>query len=1026
MRRFRWIPLTVILVFACLLISTEIRAQDSDLVLPEEADGRQYEVMLPFILDGTGASVGLHDAAAQAVCTNVVKNPSFDSGTTSWKWWDPNCMSVQVDGDKSLVVSISKSCSNMQFYQPGVPLAPNSRYYLSFDAKSSRGQDMGVSLSKHTRPYTNYGLQATVDVTDSWTRYTLDLTTTGFTSPVSDGRLRFYFNGLSTSGDKYWLDNIRLSQCPETGVQADFSGTPRTTLQGVPVAFQDLSTGAPTTWNWDFGDGATSTQQHPSHTYTAPGTYTVALIASNASSSDSETKVNYIEVGSSLTAEFSATPRIALPGTPVAFQDLSTGAPTAWNWDFGDGTTSTAQHPSHTYSAPGMYSVTLTVNNASASDSETKTNYIDIGGPPTAAFSATPISVTVGAPVAFVDMSGGSPTAWQWTFGDGGTSAQANPSHTYDQPGEYTVKLTVSNKYGTNSEEKLGYIRVNDGFANRYILLKVDLSKSGEFERISALVNLADRYGYNGAILHDWGMFTLPGQSDLFLSQLNQLRGLFQTLDWDLVPWVTPGSSIGDITDPAYVEAFPVKDSEYTVGPIGSALSIRNTTNLAPNGGFEANLDGWWKDNEGVTHDTAVGRNDSTSVRLDGLDGNNRRLSLDMSTLNLKPFTTYKLTFWLKTDELANPDAPYARILRYYNLNGQSVGTNLLYRDRRYNMSASVQTTQEWTPYEIRFNSLDSDGTNSWPRLWFGTGGTTGTLWIDDVSLVESSLYRYVERDNRRKVVVSVDGIDLEPYVDYRIDGNDIINLRIVPSSVAEVDWYQTPDYSNSVQFPSVACSSNLAAQFDDDVNAIVSALSPKGVHVAWNELRVFGWSPECGNITSGELLADVTDDYQSRITNIDASVTQYFWSDMYDPYHHAVAPFYWASNGPFTGSWNGLHADRRTVVINWNSGSVDPVNPGQSCDTACQTMAKRDSLLHFDGLGACQMVAAYYDKADLEMDRQFAAALDSVLTTEPDFCLDGYLYATFSSDFTELCTVAQYWAEQGRWPVPVAECTTD
>ena len=82
------------------------------------------------------------------------------------------------------------------------------------------------------------------------------------------------------------------------------------------------------------------------------------------------------------TADFSATPTSGTDPLDVSFTDLSTGEPTSWNWDFGDGSTSTAQNPSHTYNTPGTYAVTLTVTNADGSDEEIKTNYITVNEQP--------------------------------------------------------------------------------------------------------------------------------------------------------------------------------------------------------------------------------------------------------------------------------------------------------------------------------------------------------------------------------------------------------------------------------------------------------------------------------------------------------------------------------------------------------------------------------------------------------------------------------------------------------------------
>jgi PKD repeat protein len=146
------------------------------------------------------------------------------------------------------------------------------------------------------------------------------------------------------------------------------------------VNFTDESGGVPDGWFWDFGDGSTSTQQDPTHTYTSAGVYDVKLTASNSFGSASLTKPNYITVSDPGTVDFEAVPTSgAAPLVDVQFTDLSADNPTAWAWDFGDGGTSAIQNPKHTFSAPGAYTVSLTVTTSVGGGTATKTDYINVG-----------------------------------------------------------------------------------------------------------------------------------------------------------------------------------------------------------------------------------------------------------------------------------------------------------------------------------------------------------------------------------------------------------------------------------------------------------------------------------------------------------------------------------------------------------------------------------------------------------------------------------------------------------------------
>src|SRR3989441_1035529 len=226
-------------------------------------------------------------------------------------------------------------------------------------------------------------------------------------------------------------------------------------------SFTDQSSdpdGTVTSWQWTFGDGTTgSTAQNPSHTYSAAGSYTVTLTVKdnqNASSSPVSHTVQVTAPNQPPSAAFTS----SCNGLACSFSDQSSdpdGSVASWQWTFGDGTTgSTAQNPSHTYSAAGSYTVTLTVKdnqNASSSPVSHTVQVTAPNQPPSAAFTSS----CNGLACSFSDQSSdpdGSVTSWQWTFGDGTTGSTAqNPSHTYSASGSYTVTLTVTDNQGAQN-----------------------------------------------------------------------------------------------------------------------------------------------------------------------------------------------------------------------------------------------------------------------------------------------------------------------------------------------------------------------------------------------------------------------------------------------------------------------------------------------------------------------------------------------------------------------------------------------
>jgi PKD repeat protein len=158
---------------------------------------------------------------------------------------------------------------------------------------------------------------------------------------------------------------------------ADFVASPRSGRPPLTVTFTDLTTGSPAAWQWDFGDGAASDEQNPTHVYATPGTYTVALTATSAGVSDTAIKSQYIVATlEAVSADFTATPTSGTAPLTVRFTAVTTGSPTLWEWDFGDGSTCTEHNPAHQYAKAGRHTVSLTVANADAADTETKTKYV--------------------------------------------------------------------------------------------------------------------------------------------------------------------------------------------------------------------------------------------------------------------------------------------------------------------------------------------------------------------------------------------------------------------------------------------------------------------------------------------------------------------------------------------------------------------------------------------------------------------------------------------------------------------------
>lgn len=158
---------------------------------------------------------------------------------------------------------------------------------------------------------------------------------------------------------------------------ANFEGSPTSGTAPLDVTFTDLSVDSVNTWTWDFGDGGTSTFQFPVHTYVTAGTYSVTLEVSGPGGSDIMDKTDYITVSDlAPVADFMGTPTTGEAPLIVNFLDTSIGNINSWDWDFGDGDSSTDQNPAHEYMIPGNFTVSLTVAGPGGNSTEIKTDYI--------------------------------------------------------------------------------------------------------------------------------------------------------------------------------------------------------------------------------------------------------------------------------------------------------------------------------------------------------------------------------------------------------------------------------------------------------------------------------------------------------------------------------------------------------------------------------------------------------------------------------------------------------------------------
>jgi PKD repeat protein len=257
--------------------------------------------------------------------------------------------------------------------------------------------------------------------------------------------------------------NVDPDSIKKTKPVTDFSYVQGQGSNLMAVRFYDESTGNPDAWEWQFGDGQTSSEQNPVNIYPMAGEYHVFLDASNELGRTQKNLEIYVtDRPYRPEAKFKVLPEAGPAPLTVQFIDLSAYGPTKYLWSFGDGTRSELENPVHTYQKEGTYWVSLDVSFVLGKDLETgkpfeaSSSYIKqitVTGPVKASFTADPVEGPVPLKVRFTDTSVGNPTEWNWNFGDGKTSTERNPSHTYSVHNTkgYPVKLTITAQGSTDS-----------------------------------------------------------------------------------------------------------------------------------------------------------------------------------------------------------------------------------------------------------------------------------------------------------------------------------------------------------------------------------------------------------------------------------------------------------------------------------------------------------------------------------------------------------------------------------------------
>jgi len=198
-----------------------------------------------------------------------------------------------------------------------------------------------------------------------------------FIDGISQGNISYHvFSNISDS------HHITANYSAALPPVANFSSSNLNGSIPFQVNFYDNSQNTISNWNWDFGDGGTSKNPNPIHTYVSPGSYTVSLNVTGPGGTNTSVKTNYITVDNLCrpTMDFSINNRIINKGESISLTPVSIDGNSSIEWNLGDGSFSNILNPEHIYTEAGYYTVTLTTSFDTCSETKTKANYIIVNG----------------------------------------------------------------------------------------------------------------------------------------------------------------------------------------------------------------------------------------------------------------------------------------------------------------------------------------------------------------------------------------------------------------------------------------------------------------------------------------------------------------------------------------------------------------------------------------------------------------------------------------------------------------------
>lgn len=454
--------------------------------------------------------------------------------------------------------------------------------------------------------------------------------------------------------------------------------------------------------------------------------------------------------------------------------------------------------------------------------------------------------------------------------------------------------------------------------------------------------------------------------------------------------------------NPNMAEAQRVIGAQFQVDRTGKRLELLNSFRGLVNGGFEAGEADWFSTNDaGIGVDTTVAHGGRSSGVIRNAHGNARF----RQGIQVIPWRQYHLRLFFKSQN-------FRGLAQLGVLDEEHAA------EQRLNAQIPAAGSHDWTSLDFTFNSQDS--TRAW--IYIGVwGGSTGTLWLDDLQMDETALVYVARRtgapltvrDAEHTEITFQEGTDYDPVADPRMSSTRTPftdayhkpapvtlppSTRLQPGQRVAMDFLAVFPIPGQMQVAMCLTDRGVLDWQLKNARAIREVL-PRGAAILmqYDEIRQMNSCASCRarKLSAGELLDWSLAESAGTYDSIFPGSSLYVWSDMFDPYHNAHDRYYYVE-GDLAGSWRGMPAN--ITIFNWNLDRL------------------RESLAWFAGqnprqrIAHSQVIAGYYDKGSgaqaARAELREAAGIPGVV---------GLMYTTWGDDYSQLEPFAA--AARQAWP---------